>query len=626
MKAKAIAKKVVDADALEHMEIPTGVLIDDPLPPEPPELIPGILLRHGATGIVGSKETGKAQPLDAKVLTSSGWSTIGALSEGDELVSPTGGTTSVLMLHPKKIRQVYRVTFSDGRSTEACADHLWEVYNPFTKKEKQKKVLSTRELLSLNPNTLKNIYINPPNLTGTKSKKLPIDPWLLGALIGDGSLSGSHVELTTADPELAERAVRACPEGTLLVRKPSGKYAYSFIQEYPDHDTTGGPTNLLKVHLRSLGLLGKKSYEKMIPQEYMIASRQDKENLLSGLIDTDGSIGNKGTIYYYTTSEVLARQVTDLVRSLGGICKTKTKTPTFVHNGVRKAGRLCYVLSIWYQEQERIVSLERKRALLVPHKETRRITFRSINPTRKVMTRCITVDNPNGLYITDDYVVTHNSLVALEIQQSLLTGAPLWGQITPTTVLDKTVHIIAEHTSSTLQGLYHRTQLPPTGRLHVFGPEHMGSMKLLVSNGSRREEAIAFYKKMVAGAGLVVFDPLAAFIQGESAENDNAPMRSLIDSMIEIAQSTNAACLVLCHKGKPAYFNGKEVRKTSYALRGASAAEDALTATHYLDREAGVTVDGKPAFRLEPTHYKGVKAKPFILLRDTKSCLHTLKG
>ena len=219
---------------------------------------------------------------------------------------------------------------------------------------------------------------------------------------------------------------------------------------------------------------------------------------------------------------------------------------------------------------------------------------------------------------------TGKSLIALEIQHSLLTGEPLWGVIKPSEKLEKTCHFLAEHASPVLMGLYQRTELSKTGRLKIFGPEHLASMKLLVSNGARREEAISFYKKCAEGSGLVVFDPLASFIQGESAENDNAPMRSLVDSMIEIAQSTGAACLILGHQGKPMYFQGRQVKKTSYATRGASAAEDAMTAVHYLERESGVSVNGCQVFELRPTHFKGFKSKPFKLLRDARTCRHTL--
>lgn len=219
---------------------------------------------------------------------------------------------------------------------------------------------------------------------------------------------------------------------------------------------------------------------------------------------------------------------------------------------------------------------------------------------------------------------TGKSLVALEIQHSLITGEPLWGHCSPNATVNKTVHFLAEHASPVLMGLYQRTGMTKTGKLRIFGPEHLGAMKLLVSNGTRREESVSFYKKLAEGAGLVVFDPLASFIQGQSAENDNAPMRSLIDAMIEISTSTGASCLVLGHQGKPQFFQGKQMKRTSYATRGASSSEDAMTAVSYLDKEVGVTINGSSMYVLTPIHFKGIKASPFKLLRDPKTLRHTL--
>ena len=216
------------------------------------------------------------------------------------------------------------------------------------------------------------------------------------------------------------------------------------------------------------------------------------------------------------------------------------------------------------------------------------------------------------------------SLCSLEVQHSLVTGEPLWGAIKPTQLLPKTVHVLAEHASAVLMGLYQRTGLSNTGRMRIFGPEHLGAMKILISNGVRREESVSFYKKLVEGAGLVVFDPLASFIQGQSAENDNAPMRNLIDTMIEIAGSTGAACLILGHQGKPTLFQGRQIKRTSYATRGASATEDALTAVHYLDKVDGAKIGKREVFTLKPIHYKGFKQPPFKLVRDHETFRHTL--
>lgn len=219
---------------------------------------------------------------------------------------------------------------------------------------------------------------------------------------------------------------------------------------------------------------------------------------------------------------------------------------------------------------------------------------------------------------------TGKSLVALEIQHSLITGMPLWGAIEPNVTVSNTVHFLGEHSSRTLMGLYNRTNLDKTGKLRIFGPEHLGPSKLLISNGIRRESSVSFYKSICEGAGLVVFDPLSAFIQGQAAENDNSPMRNLVDTMIEISASTGAACLILGHQGKPTMFQGRAVKRTSYATRGASSTEDALTAVHYMDKMVGVHFEKDEAFELRPIHFKGLKSKPFQLIRDAETCRHTL--
>lgn len=216
------------------------------------------------------------------------------------------------------------------------------------------------------------------------------------------------------------------------------------------------------------------------------------------------------------------------------------------------------------------------------------------------------------------------SLIGLEIESSLLTGQPLWGVLKPEKTVGKTVHFIAEHTSINLQQLFRRTQLPHEGNLRIFGPEHLGPYKLLITSGIRREAAVDFYKKLAEGAGLIVFDPLAAFIQGEQAENDNTPMRGLVDTMIEIAQSTGAACLVLGHQGKPIIHEGRQVKRYTYATRGASAVEDSLTAVHYLEKLENHVFNGNDVHSLKPIHYKGKKLRPFKLMRDKETCRHTL--
>ena len=217
---------------------------------------------------------------------------------------------------------------------------------------------------------------------------------------------------------------------------------------------------------------------------------------------------------------------------------------------------------------------------------------------------------------------TGKSLIAIEMASALLTGESLWGGIKPTRTINKVMYILGEHTCSTLQGLYHRTQLPHTGGFYLIGPEHLHPYKALVIGGVQQQIAVDRLSKWCEGSQLIVFDPLAGFVQGQSAENDNATMRTLIDSMSLIASRTGAVSLVLHHAGKPRMDEaGQEVRRTVYASRGASAIEDAFTHVFYLRKALSVKQSGDvEKFDLAIRKFKGNPSTDvFKLERDPET-------
>ena len=223
---------------------------------------------------------------------------------------------------------------------------------------------------------------------------------------------------------------------------------------------------------------------------------------------------------------------------------------------------------------------------------------------------------------------TGKSLIACEIGSSLLTGEPLWGSIHPARTIDKVVYILGEHTCQTIQGLFHRTQLPHAGKFHLIGPEHLHPYKALSIGGVAQPIAIDRLLKWTEGAGLIVFDPLGGFAQGLNAENDSASMRTLIDSMSLVATKNGAACLVLSHMGKPLMnTEGQEVRRTSYAMRGSSAQEDALTHVFYLRKAISVKqqAQNEERFDLSIRKFKGNPSNEvYRLLRDPDTKRNTL--
>jgi RecA-family ATPase len=224
------------------------------------------------------------------------------------------------------------------------------------------------------------------------------------------------------------------------------------------------------------------------------------------------------------------------------------------------------------------------------------------------------------------------SLSALEICSSLTTGKPLWGELEPTIKAKRILYVLGEHYVEVIQRLWQHTKLPMTDQVFILGPEQLGFDKWLVAQGKPNLQAISKFQKWAKDCDLVVFDPLSAFVTGIDVENDNIQMRLVLDTMTGVAQSTGASCLVLAHQGKP-YMgqDGQEHARKSYAIRGASAIEDAATNIFYLGKSAGVSDVAQKAtdnqiFAMTRRKYKGSAPSEYKLLRDPITLTHTLLG
>ena len=216
------------------------------------------------------------------------------------------------------------------------------------------------------------------------------------------------------------------------------------------------------------------------------------------------------------------------------------------------------------------------------------------------------------------------SLVALEICSSLITKTPLWGELEPTHQARRILYILGEHYNEVIQRLWQVTQLPMTDQVILVGPQQLGLDKWLVAGGKANPLAVDKLSKWSEGCDLVVFDPFSAFITGQDVENDNTQMRLLLDTMSLVAQNVGASCLVLAHQGKPQMDKfGKENARKSYAIRGASSAEDAATNIFYMGKtntESGLIVT------LTKRKYKGIAPDEYKLGRNPETLVHSLLG
>ena len=376
--------------------------------------------------VAGRPSMGKAQPLDAKIKTVAGWKRMGEVRLGDELASIDGRRSLVSGIFPQGLKPVYRVTFSDGRSTRCCGEHLWKVYY---REWDDARVLSTERVLAMlrTQRYQHRLWVDTVSGDFGHTEELPLDPWVLGALLGDGRLSGGLV-FSTADEEMLSRL--QARTGDDFVQRAAGGYDWRIVQTGGSHrkGRYGVHPNALKESLKSLGLWGLKSEQKFIPPPYLTASRQARLDLLRGLLDTDGWVERWGSMRFCSSSDQLARDVVELVRSLGGWCTIRSKPTTYTYLGEKRQGRPTFILNIHHGDPKSLLLLSHKRdrALSTPERSWRPV-FLSIEPDGVTQTQCIAVTHPSRQYVTDDYIVTHNTSLALNIAEhaALVCGLPV---------------------------------------------------------------------------------------------------------------------------------------------------------------------------------------------------------
>jgi replicative DNA helicase len=354
---------------------------------------------------------GKAQPLDAPILKKDGWTTMGDLKIGDSLASIDGKASKVIGIFPQGKKQIYRLTFSDGRSVEATGDHLWRVN---FRKWAQPKILTTDALIELLDKTQykKRLWIDQFNGKFGSNKKLPINPWVLGMLLGDGDLH--HLRVSTAEKSVVSKLKKEL--GSNYEVKYAGKYDYRVISP-----TTRN--NPLRDTLRRIGLWNLSSHEKFVPEQYLNASLTDRIALLQGLMDADGWVEKHGTVRFSSSSEQLARDVVTLARSLGAWVSIKKKQPFFTYKNIRKQGLPAYVVNIVYDNPKALFTIRAKKARAKTMTRQKRLTFASITPTRKAEAQCIAVSHPEHLYISENFTVTHNTAFSLGLAHSIALKA-----------------------------------------------------------------------------------------------------------------------------------------------------------------------------------------------------------
>lgn len=364
-------------------------------------------LHAGQMIIVAARPgVGKALALDTPLPTPTGWTTMGDVAVGDELLGDDGRPTRVVAATDVMLgRPCYEVEFSDGTVIVADAAHQWLTetrvsrksaqaaavgYNRYKNQRTFAAVRTTAEIAETLRCPAQDRRLNH-SVVNARALELPdreflVPPYTLGAWLGDGTSAAAQI--TAADPEIIMRI---------------------------EAEDSGAGVGTLQARLRTIGVLGNKH----IPTEYLRGSEAQRRALLAGLLDTDGTVTVGGAVQFSVTNQRLARDVNELIVSLGYRCQTSTKRV----QGCSETSSIAYTLT--FSTADKVFALERK---AIAHKERRAVTGTSrggsrfivdVRPIEPVAVRCVEVDNDSHMYLASRAMVpTHNSTLGLDFLRS----------------------------------------------------------------------------------------------------------------------------------------------------------------------------------------------------------------
>ena len=387
-------------------------------------------------------QLGKALVNGTPVLTPDGWKPIESLSVGDQVIAGDGSITHVTGVFPQGVKDTYRLTFDCGEQIGCCGEHLWKYQAPaarYPTRHSHGKVEAnprygewtvgnTEEILAIagqHPKPRRRVLTPAVGIVQFDSRPVSIDPYLLGLLLGDGSTGEQHVGFTSADVDLVLAAADRLPDGCYM--RPCGKYSHSICAPQKQSDkgqfTSSNP---LLNQLRDYGLAGKKSWQKFVPQDYLLNDPDTRLAVLQGLMDTDGSVGCNGVIEYCSTSQQLTDDVLFLLRSFGIKAKAKERFTSFTHKGVKKQGRKSWRIYV-RSPSIPLFRLERKQKRVKPAENTEHHVIRSIVPAGEAECTCISVAHESRTFVTEHFIVTHNTYSGAAETAMHLTGRyPEW--------------------------------------------------------------------------------------------------------------------------------------------------------------------------------------------------------
>lgn len=367
----------------------------------------------------GPGGAGKALTNDTILPTPTGPRAVKDIKVGDFLFDRIGKPTRVLGVFPQGEQEVYEVSFKDGRKVKCSKDHLWNIHKQSWHRESSKDKFipySTQDILKegvkIDDRAGYRFSIQCSEAVSYKEKTLDIPPYVFGAFLGDGCCTQRILTLSSNDLEIVNRINELLGNNGYKKIEENG-YSWQFYCSNNQYNSNNVKMKYFQTKTffeKYKNNICQYSYNKSIPDDYKYSSLEQRYELIRGLMDTDGSIDNKGRICFTSASYQLILDVKEILGSLGYV--------STIHedNRKNKYTQSCYQLNINIdnKEKEKLFFLSRKKdkAKNLPkstfnYQRTRIVNIKSLN--YKAPMTCFLVDNEEHLFLANDFVVTHNT-------------------------------------------------------------------------------------------------------------------------------------------------------------------------------------------------------------------------
>lgn len=353
-------------------------------------------LKNHQSLISAATSAGKCQPLFSKIKTPTGWTTFANIKINDKVLTPTGHTATVTDLFDPGEKDVYQIVFNDGRMTHCCEDHLWKVNNEI-------ELLTTKEIITKLESGKKVSIPLPTMVNDTNHSDVPIDPMLMGAIIANGNfyeyINLPNTRLTKKNIkklDLPHHKIKEKNNTIYITNKKlncHGHYAGALVYGL---DIVIDSTHFDNF-LRYYGVADFNIFNSYIPEIYKNGSYQQRISFLRGFFgDHDVKNINNKTIRVGSYSKKLINDLIYMIRSVGGFARYSQKTKNKKHP--------YHFMEFNHPNNSSLVYIKTK--IQKPE-----LFISKITKIRKMPVRCIMIDDPDHLYITDDFIVTHNTII-----------------------------------------------------------------------------------------------------------------------------------------------------------------------------------------------------------------------